>query len=79
MDNRMAQNINLILLKIKYYRKTNKTGMNLIIIIFMFVENSMQYYTLHYFSVWLRTGYNPADINRFRSHTGKYFNWCMKF
>ena len=23
------------------------------------------------FSVWLRTGYNPADINRFRCHTGK--------
>ena len=24
-----------------------------------------------FFSVWLRTGSNPADINRFRSHTGK--------
>ena len=21
--------------------------------------------------VWLRTGYNPVDINQFRSHTGK--------
>ena len=56
---------------IKYNRKTNKTGMNLIIIIFMFVENSMQYDTLHDFSVWLRTGYNPADINRFLSHIVK--------
>ena len=25
---------------------------------------------IHDFSVWLRTGFNPAD-NRFRSHTGK--------
>ena len=24
---------------------------------------------VHDFSVWLRTGSNPADINRFRSHT----------
>ena len=22
-------------------------------------------------SVWLRTGFNKADVNRFRSHTGK--------
>ena len=26
-------------------------------------------YIKHDFSVWLRTGSNPADINRFRSHT----------
>ena len=25
------------------------------------------------FSVWLRTGFNPPDINRFQSDTGKYF------
>ena len=26
------------------------------------------------------TGYNPADINRFRSHTGKVFSliWALK-
>ena len=24
------------------------------------------------FSVWLITGSNPADINRFQSHTGNY-------
>ncbi len=29
---------------------------------------------MHAFSVWLRTGSNPADSNRFRSHTGKYSN-----
>ena len=27
--------------------------------------------TIHDFSVWLKTGSNPANINRFRSHTGK--------
>ena len=26
---------------------------------------------MHAFSVWLRTGSNPADITRFRSNTGK--------
>ena len=30
-------------------------------------------YTRHYFSVLLKTGFNPADINRFRSHTEKQF------
>ena len=29
-------------------------------------------YVIHNFSVWLRTGSNPQDINRFRSHTGKW-------
>ena len=28
---------------------------------------------IHDFSVWLRTVSNPADINQFRSHTGKIF------
>ena len=26
---------------------------------------------MHDFSVWLKTGSNPADINRLRSHAGK--------
>ena len=30
-------------------------------------------------SVWLRAGYNPADINRFRSHTGKYMHKNVYF
>ena len=30
----------------------------------------MYYDAIHGFLVWLRTGSNPADINRFRSHTG---------
>ena len=25
------------------------------------------------FSIWLRTGSNPADINRFQSHTGELY------
>ena len=37
----------------------------------MFVEN---YDVTHYFSAWLKTGSNLADINQFRSYTGK----CIK-
>ena len=32
---------------------------------------SVIYDAIHDFSVWLKTGSKPADINRFRSHTGK--------
>ena len=39
--------------------------------ILLFVENGLQYNAIHNFSVWLRTGFNPADINR--SYTGKIF------
>ena len=35
------------------------------------MENCLQYDAIHDFLVWLRTGSNPADINRFRSLTGK--------
>ena len=28
---------------------------------------------IHDSSVWLITGYNPANINQFQSHTGKLF------
>ena len=31
----------------------------------------VRYNTLYL--TWLGTGSNPADINRFRSHTGNYF------
>ncbi len=54
--------------------RAKKTGINFMIFILIFVEivcNSMLY--IHNFSVMLRAGSNPADSNRFRSHTGKYF------
>ena len=44
--------------------------------------NLVKYNAILNFSVWLRTGYNSADYNRFGSHTGKYFmqeNVKMKF
>ena len=31
----------------------------------------MSYDAKHEFSVWPKTGSNPADINRFQSYTGK--------
>ena len=31
---------------------------------------------MHIFSVWLRTGSNPPDINRFQSDTGKQY-FCI--
>ena len=43
------------------------------IFILKFVENCLYYDGIHNFSVWLRTGSNPADISRFRIHTGKKF------
>ncbi len=48
--------------------RQKKTVVN--IEIFIFVDNCLQYDAIHDFLVLLRTGSNPADINRFRSHTG---------
>ena len=48
-----------------------KTGIRFNIFILIIVENSLLYHGIHEFSVWLRTGSNLTDINRFRSHTGK--------
>ena len=48
--------------------RTNKTVINFMIFIKIFVENCLLYYAIH---EWLRTGSNPADINLFGSHTGK--------
>ena len=36
---------------------------------FTFVENWIYYDAIHNLSVWLRTCYNPADVNRFQSDT----------
>ena len=53
----------------------NKTEINFINSILIFVENCVLICALHDFSVGLRTGSNPADINRFRCHSGhKYQN-----
>ncbi len=38
----------------------------------------MYYDATHDVSVWLRTGSNPADSNRFQSHTGKLFQQSSK-
>ena len=37
----------------------------------IFLENWLYNDAIHDFSVWLQTGSNQADINRFRSHNGK--------
>ena len=50
--------------------ESNKTGFDFMIL-FNIRENCLQYDMLHEFSVWLRTSCNPADINRFWSHTEK--------
>ncbi len=54
-------------IKMKNY--TIKTGINFMIFILIFIEND--------FSVWLRTGSKPADINRYQSHTGKYITYIF--
>ena len=45
--------------------RANKTVINFMIFILIIVQNC------HDFSVWLRNGSNPPDINRFWSHTRK--------
>ena len=50
-----------------------KTGIDFMIFILICLENCQQYYAILSCSVWLRTGCYPADINRFRSHTGKNY------
>ena len=35
------------------------------------MEKCLKYDAIHDFSVWLRAGSNPADLNRFQSRTGK--------
>ena len=52
---------------------SGKTGKNIMIFILIFVVNCLKYDAIHDFSVWFRTGSNPADIIRIRSHIGKYF------
>ena len=37
------------------------------------MKNYLLFDTIQDFLVWLRTGSYPADINRFRSHTGKLY------
>ncbi len=54
--------------------RTNKTGINLIILILIFVEPFLKYDAIYDFSVWLSTFHNPMDINRFRSHTWKGYS-----
>ena len=49
--------------------QANKTDINIIFL--LFVENCLSYDAIHNFSVWLSTSSYPADINQFRSHTGK--------
>ena len=46
--------------------RDNKTGINFMILM-KIVCNSMLYM---FFTVCLKTGSNPTDINRFRNHTG---------
>ena len=51
----------------------NKTGINIMIFLLVFVENCLLYDAIHDFSVWPRTGSNPPDINPFRIYTELYF------
>ena len=53
--------------------RADKTDINIMIFILIYVEHFLSFDAIHNFSVWLRTGSNPADSNRFRSHTGKSF------
>ena len=43
----------------------SKTGIKFRIFFLIFVESCLKYNTIHNFTVWPRTGSNPADINLF--------------
>ncbi len=60
-------------LKIKK-AQDNKTGIDFRIFILIFVENCLYFDAIHDFSDWLKIGFNPADSNRFRSHTENCIN-----
>ena len=53
--------------------QADKTCFYFMIFIFIVVEICMLFGAIHDFLVWLRTGSNPADSKRFRSHTGKFY------
>ena len=48
--------------------QANKTGFSMIVHFYIFKKLDIKR-----FSVMLKSRSNPADINRFRSHTGKGF------
>ena len=41
---------------------------DIIVFIFIFVENCLKCKTIHEFSVWFRNGSNPEDTNEFLRH-----------
>ena len=54
--------------------RDNKTGFYIMIIQFYIRRNRIYYDTVHEFSVWLKTGFNPPDNIRFRNDTGNNHN-----
>ena len=57
-------------------RLTKLEGINSMFFFILIRGNLAVYDALLDFSVWLRTGTNPADNNRFRSHTWKTYLIC---
>ncbi len=47
--------------------RANLSVINFMIFILIFIENCLKFDAIHDFSVWLRTGSNQTDSNRFRS------------
>ena len=43
-----------------------KPGINIVILNLVFAEHCLYHPAIHNFSVWLRTSYNPADINNLK-------------
>ena len=49
------------------------TKVHFLILNMSMVINCFYYNAMHDFLVWLRTGSNPLEINRFGSYTGKLY------
>ena len=52
-------------------RPSQKTRIDFMIFILLYMENCLLKDPIHYFPIWLRTSSNPADYNWFRWHTRK--------
>ena len=75
----LSANKKCSIIKLCRWHGLKKLVLILWVYIFIFVENWILYYTRRSFFVWMRTGSNPQDINRFRMNTRKYFQNVCSF
>ena len=74
IDSYIVSSIRRLYTTLRGLSVNNEQAIKTVLILGFFLFYNLQkiiYNTLRSFSVWCRTGSNPADINRLRSHTEK--------